>query len=142
MDYNFFVVQSGGKEGPKNKHKDYENQMVESYVRYFDHNYYGNRAPVHIGHHFSQMNGGAYWKAMQRFARYVRGKPNVICGTYKELMRFVEENKSRLEAYQAGNFDKPAAPPRLSMAAEIAPSQLAKFQARKNTRVPSGCCHA
>ena len=84
--------------------------MVQSYVQYFHNNYFGNRAPVHIGHHFSQMNGGAYWKAMQRIARYVRKKPDVICGTYKELLSFIEKNKHRLDDYQAGNFDKPAAP--------------------------------
>jgi Polysaccharide deacetylase len=145
MDYNFFVAQSGGKDGPKEKFKEYEDQMVQSYVNYFHHNYFGNRAPVHIGHHFSQMNGGAYWKAMQRIARYVRKKPDVICGTYKELMSFVEKNKSRLDDYQAGNFDKPAIPKtRLAMAPKTMPlftqKQLDTMQAKKKPRKASGCC--
>jgi hypothetical protein len=118
--------------------------MVQSYVQYFHHNYFGNRAPVHIGHHFSQMNGGAYWKAMQRIARYVRKKPDVICGTYKELLGFIEKNKHRLDDYQAGNFDKPAAAPsRLAMAAkkmpELSQKQLDRIQAKKKPRKASGC---
>jgi len=108
---------------------------------------------MHIGHHFSQMNGGAYWKAMQRIARYVRKKPDVICGTYKELLSFIEKNKNRLDDYQAGNFDKPAAaPPRPAMASrsrlamapkkmpELSPKQLDLIQAKKKPRKASGCC--
>ena len=160
MDYNFYVAQSGGKDGPKEKFKEYEDQMVQSYVQYFNNNYFGNRAPVHIGHHFSQMNGGAYWKAMQRIARYVRKKPDVICGTYKELLSFIEKNKHRLDDYQAGNFDKPAAAPsgpamasrsRLEMASsrlamapkkmpELSQKQLDLIQAKKKPRKASGCC--
>jgi peptidoglycan/xylan/chitin deacetylase (PgdA/CDA1 family) len=145
MDYNFFVAQSGGKDGPKEKFKEYEDQMVQSYVNYFNRSYFGNRAPVHIGHHFSQMNGGAYWKAMQRFARHVRAKPDVICGTYKELMSFVVKNKLHLDDYQAGNFDKPAAPaaPRAMapvMVAELSQEQLDLMQAKKKPRKFSGCC--
>ncbi len=145
MDYNFFVAQSGGKDGPKEKFKEYEDQMFQSYVNYFNHSYFGNRAPVHIGHHFSQMNGGAYWKAMQRIALHVRKKPDVICGTYKELMDFVVKNKLHLDDYQTGNFDKPSAPaaPRglaPVMVAELSQEQLDLIQAKKKPRKFSGCC--
>jgi Polysaccharide deacetylase len=144
MDYNFFVAQSGGKDGPPAKFKEYEDQMFQSYVNYFNHSYFGNRAPVHIGHHFSQMNGGAYWKAMQRIALHVRKKPDVVCGTYKELMNFVIKNKLHLDDYQAGNFDKPAAPRGLApvMMAEVSQEQLDLNQAKKKPRKFSGCCPA
>lgn len=145
MDYNFLVTQTGGKDGPKEKQKQYEDQMVQSYVTYFHNNYFGNRAPVHIGHHFSQMQGGAYWRAMKRIARYVKKKPDVICGTYKELLAFVEKNKSKLNDYQAGNFTKPVAAPRMAMAMaapmkEFTPMQLKKIQSKKKTRRATGCC--
>lgn len=132
MDYNFYVAQSGGQPGPQSKHQEYEDQMYKTYVRYFEYNYYGNRAPVHIGHHFSLWNGGAYWKAMQRFARFVRGKENVVCGTYKELLRFVERNEPLLAAYQAGDFDKPAAPAQLPMAEELSQKELRKLRVQDN----------
>jgi hypothetical protein len=108
MDYNFYVAQSNAVAGPSSKFKEYEDQMFNTYVAYFDNSYFGNRAPLHIGHHFSLWNGGAYWKALQRFAKYASAKPNVICGTYKELLAFVEANAANLADYEAGNFDKPS----------------------------------
>jgi peptidoglycan/xylan/chitin deacetylase (PgdA/CDA1 family) len=145
MDYNFLVTQTGGKDGPKEKQKEYEDQMVQSYVTYFHNNYFGNRAPVHIGHHFSQMQGGAYWRAMKRIARYVKKKPDVICGTYKELMAFVEKNKAKLDDYQAGNFTKAQAAPRMAMAMAapmkpLSQAQLDKVQHKKKTKRSTGCC--
>ena len=89
MDYNFYVADSRGVADPAKK-AVYKKQMIDTYRAYFLSNYNGNRAPVHIGHHFSKWNGGAYWEAMQEFALEVCGKPNVRCGTYKELVAFME----------------------------------------------------
>jgi hypothetical protein len=110
MDYNFYVADSRGNADAANK-AVYKKQMVDTYVKYFESNYFGNRGPIHIGHHFSKWNGGAYWEAMQSFARKVCGLPEVKCGTYKELLAFVKENKDKLPAYQAGNFTRMARPP-------------------------------
>ncbi len=108
MDYNFFVSQSGGREDAANSAK-YEQQMYESYMRYFQSNYNGNRAPIHIGHHFSKWNGGAYWRAMKRFASTICGMPEVNCGTYQELMGYMESlPPATLAAYRKGNFDRSA----------------------------------
>jgi peptidoglycan/xylan/chitin deacetylase (PgdA/CDA1 family) len=106
MDYNFYFTQSKGVKGPASKFKEYEDQMFNTYMSYFENNYYGNRAPVHIGHHFSLWNGGAYWNAMQRFVKNVCTRPEVHCVTYKELLAFVELNKANIPAYQKGDFDK------------------------------------
>jgi hypothetical protein len=78
--------------------------MYQSYKSYFDKNYYGNRGPVHIGHHFSKWNGGAYWKAMQRFAKYACKQPEVRCVTYKELVAFMNANEKNIPDYQKANF--------------------------------------
>src|SRR5262249_31924984 len=74
-------------------------------------NYFGNRAPVHIGHHFSLWNGGAYWNAMQAFAKNVCGLPEVQCVTYKDLQAFMDKNAANRAAYMAGNFTKLPRPP-------------------------------
>src|SRR5262249_12393180 len=103
MDYNFYVADSRGEPDAANKSK-YEKQMVDTYVQYFESNYFGNRGPIHIGHHFSKWNGGAYWSAMQQFARRVCGLPEVKCVTYKDLLDFVNENKAKIPAFQAGSF--------------------------------------
>ncbi len=106
MDYNFFYTQSGGKDDSSNYRK-YKAEMLNTYMGYFDTNYYGNRAPIHIGHHFSKWNGSAYWDAMREFAREVCTKPEVKCVTYKELENFMESiPAATLAAYKEGRFDK------------------------------------
>lgn len=89
MDYNFYANQSGGVDKVENK-ATYKKQMLDSYKSYFNANYNGNRAPVHIGHHFSKWNGGAYWEAMREFALWACAQPNVKCTTYKEFVDFME----------------------------------------------------
>lgn len=104
MDYNFYYAQSGAKPDAANS-AVYEEQMYQSYVNYFQSNYRGNRAPLNIGHHFSLWNGGAYWRAMKRFASNVCGLPEVKCVTYKELLAYVETlSPSQLKAFESGNF--------------------------------------
>jgi hypothetical protein len=81
--------------------------MIDTYRKYFADNYYGNRAPVHIGHHFSKWNGGAYWNAMKTFAKEVCAKPEVKCVTYKELAAFLEtRTPDQLKDYKNGAFPK------------------------------------
>jgi hypothetical protein len=106
MDYNFYVADSNAKPDPANA-KRYEEQMYQTYLRYFQNNYNGNRAPIHIGHHFSLWNGGAYWTAMQRFARQVCGLPEVRCATYAELADFMDsKDAATVSAYRRGAFPK------------------------------------
>jgi peptidoglycan/xylan/chitin deacetylase (PgdA/CDA1 family) len=114
MDYNFYFGQSKGVEGPSSKFKEYEEQTYNTYIGYFKNNYYGNRAPMHIGHHFSKWNGGAYWNALQRFAKAVCSQPEVKCVTYKELVELIETKSDEIDAYQKGDFDKMLDPKGLS----------------------------
>lgn len=82
-------------------------QIMDLYTSYFNSNYYGNRAPIHIGHHFSKWMSGAYFEAFFDFAQSVCSKPEVKCGTYKELMSFLEEKSaSELLAFKRGQFTK------------------------------------
>ena len=43
--------------------------MLDTYLDYFNANYTGNRAPLHIGHHFTDYQRGAYREALKTFAR-------------------------------------------------------------------------
>lgn len=106
MDYNFYFSQSDGK--PDLAHAaEYRDEMVRTYVAYFASSYVGNRAPVHVGHHFAKWNGGAYWEAMQEFARAVCHLPEVRCTTYRELEAFLEQlPEAARVAYARGAFDK------------------------------------
>jgi peptidoglycan/xylan/chitin deacetylase (PgdA/CDA1 family) len=112
MDYNFYVADSKGVADPNPANfAIHERNMLETYRAYFAGNYYGNRAPLQIGHHFSKWNGGAYWNAMQKFAKEVCGLPEVQCVTHKEVVSFLEKNESSLRDFQAGAFPKLARPP-------------------------------
>jgi len=107
MDYNFYYKHSKGKKGPERKWKDFENEMYNTYMNYFKHNYFGNRAPLDIGHHFSKWNGGAYWRALKSFAQTVCSQPEVKCVTYAEFQDFLEsEGSDKIASFQAGKFKK------------------------------------
>lgn len=89
--------------------------MLKLYHSYFNKNYYGNRAPLHIGHHFASWMSGAYREAFFEFANEVCKKPDVKCGTYTELMNFLDsKSPAEIAAYQKGNFVKLARPKALS----------------------------
>lgn len=104
MDYNFYYAHSKARPNPK-KAKFYEEDMFKTYMNYFEQNYTGNRDPVHIGHHFSAWNGGAYWNAMFRFAEEVCGLSEVQCVTYNELADFMDLlTPEQIAAYQTGKF--------------------------------------
>lgn len=106
MDYNFYFSQSQGKDDLAHA-EIYEDQMYRSYLAYFSSNYYGNRAPVNIGHHFSKFNGGAYWRAMMKFAKRVCGLPEVRCVSYPELQKFVANTDPNTYAhYEHARFPK------------------------------------
>lgn len=103
MDYNHYIAHSKAVSDPGNFQK-YKDDVLVTYKAYFDKNYGGSRAPVHIGHHFSKWNGGAYWSAMKDFATYACSKPNVKCVTYREFADYMEALPAERRAQlQAGN---------------------------------------
>jgi len=110
MDYNFFVTQAHGKVDPQRR-QFFEEQVLQTYLDYFRANYTGNRAPLHIGHHFFDYEDGAYREALEAFARTVCGLPEVRCASYAELTDFLDrQSPHTLEAYRNGDFPHAAAP--------------------------------
>lgn len=85
MDYNMFVRHSGGLENPS-KTKDFEERTLAAFRTAFEAEYSGERRPLQLGFHFVEMNGGAYWRALERFAGEVCGQPEVACVTYQEAI--------------------------------------------------------
>jgi peptidoglycan/xylan/chitin deacetylase (PgdA/CDA1 family) len=104
MDYNFLIAQSRGRADPEHTAL-FRDQMLQSYLDYFRSNYTGNRAPVHIGHHFFDYQGGAYFAALKEFARTVCGLAEVRCVTYSALADFLDRlSPETLTAYRNGDF--------------------------------------
>jgi peptidoglycan/xylan/chitin deacetylase (PgdA/CDA1 family) len=110
MDYNFFVAQSRAATDPR-RYEAAREQTLQTYLHYFKVNYAGNRAPLHIGHHFTGYQGGAYNEALKSFARTVCGLPEVRCVTYAKLGDFMDQqNAETLAAYRKGDFARAATP--------------------------------
>ena len=110
MDYNWLIFHSAGvskKDLSTDVRKQYYDQMLESYKYYFKQNYFGNRAPVQIGHHFSKWNNGVYWDAMKEFSKFVCNKPEVRCVTFAEYANWLDAvDAPTLNAYRSGSFSR------------------------------------
>jgi peptidoglycan/xylan/chitin deacetylase (PgdA/CDA1 family) len=110
MDYNFFVAHTGAANDPR-RYGLARQQTLQTYLNYFKTNYAGNRAPLHIGHHFSGYQGGAYNEALKSFARTVCGLPEVRCVTYARLADFMDaQSAETLAAYRKGDFARAGTP--------------------------------
>lgn len=106
MDYNFFLSDTRGENHPANA-AVYEKRWISSLRNYFEHNYYGNRAPVNIGAHFDDWNGRAYFNGLFKFAREVCVKPEVRCVTGQEMVTILEKmGREQIARYRSGHFEK------------------------------------
>lgn len=85
MDYNLFIVQS--LENPEifDDLERLEQTVVEAYLQYFKRNYLTNRAPIEIGHHFTDYRGTVYRQALMKFIEIVIRRPDVRFCTYAAL---------------------------------------------------------
>lgn len=86
MDYNLFVRHSGGFERP-DEAAAFQERSYEAFKAAFDAQYRGGRAPLQLGFHFTLMNDGAYWRALERFAREVCVRPDVVCTSYADYLK-------------------------------------------------------
>ncbi len=86
MDYNLFVRHSGGFERT-DRDGVFEKRTLDALYGAFNGQYSGKRNPVQFGLHFTLMNGGAYWRAAERFVADVCSKADVKCVTYEEYAR-------------------------------------------------------
>lgn len=91
---------------PREEKEFIKNRTIQAYMNYFNNNYYGSRAPVSIGHHFSPWMSGAYFEAMMQIADTVCKKPEVKCVTNREFMKFMNDKTTtgEVQSYRAGAF--------------------------------------
>jgi peptidoglycan/xylan/chitin deacetylase (PgdA/CDA1 family) len=86
MDYNLFVRHSGGFERP-DEAAAFQARSYEAFKAAFDAQYRGERVPLQLGFHFTLMNDGAYWRALEQFAGEVCVKADVVCTSYADYLR-------------------------------------------------------
>jgi hypothetical protein len=85
MDYNLYVRHSGGFDRP-NMAAEFTERTYQAFRAAFDKQYQGKRIPLEIGFHFTLMNGGVYWNALERFAGEVCVKADVECISYRDYV--------------------------------------------------------
>jgi peptidoglycan/xylan/chitin deacetylase (PgdA/CDA1 family) len=85
MDYNLFVRHSGGFERTDTD-GTFEERTLAAFDAAFDREYRGDRTPLQFGFHFTLMNDGAYWRALERFARDVCTRADVDCISYADFV--------------------------------------------------------
>ncbi|WP_210104366.1 polysaccharide deacetylase family protein [Neorhizobium galegae] len=90
MDYNLFIRHSAGVENPS-RSAEFEDRAYSAFRKAFDAQYDGERLPLQFGFHFVLMNGGAYWRALDRLASDICSLPDVACVTYGEAMAALEK---------------------------------------------------
>ncbi len=92
MDYNLFIRHSMGVENRKDS-AAFEERTLSAYRNAFRAEYEGGRIPLQLGFHFVEMNGGAYWRALDRFLSETCSKPDVACVSYAQALPIIESGK-------------------------------------------------
>jgi peptidoglycan/xylan/chitin deacetylase (PgdA/CDA1 family) len=95
MDYNLFVRHSGGFERSDDG-AVFEDRAYQAFHKAFDAEVSGSRTPLQFGFHFTQMNGGAYWRALERFASDVCVRADVACVTYSDYLARTAADKGKV----------------------------------------------
>ncbi|MGW3014822.1 hypothetical protein [Streptomyces longwoodensis] len=94
MDFNFLYNQSEGEtDGDPAKYAQWQQMTTDSYMAGFNRVYYGSRAPLFIGNHFEEWNGGVYMKAVDDVIKNVCTKKDVKCVSFKELADWMDAQK-------------------------------------------------
>lgn len=83
MDYNLFARHTKAVEA-EDRDGAFEQRSYDAFRAAFDAQFAGKRIPLEIGFHFTLMNGGAYWRALERFAGEVCVMPDVACVSYAD----------------------------------------------------------
>ena len=93
MDYNLYVRHSKAKDNPELS-QIFEERSYQAFKSAFEKEYDGARIPLQMGFHFVEMNAGAYWRALERFAFETCSMPDVDCITYQEALTRLHQKRA------------------------------------------------
>jgi len=65
---------------------EFADRTYQAFRAAFDKQYAGDRIPLELGFHFTLMNDGAYWNALERFAGEVCVKADVECISFRDYV--------------------------------------------------------
>lgn len=101
MDYNLYFRHSGAQEEPQ-RSDEFEQRAYEAFRAAFDEQYDNGRTPLQIGLHFTLMNDGAYWRALERLAREVCPREDVRCVSNRRYLEDMETKQAHLRQRTKG----------------------------------------
>lgn len=101
MDYNLFIRHSMGVENRRDS-AAFEERALTAYRQAFEAQYAGERIPLQLGFHFVEMNGGAYWRALERFLTETCKRPEVACVSYADALKMPEVRQEPKQKKAAG----------------------------------------
>jgi hypothetical protein len=91
MDYNLMYKQtSGNMHGDPAMYPTWRAQARDAYLAGFTRAHRTNRAPLFIGNHFEQWNGGIYMDAVEDSLRVMAKKPGVHLVSFRQLLGWME----------------------------------------------------
>ena len=94
MDYNLFVRHSAGMDNPS-RSAEFEERTYAAFKAAFEAQYAGERLPLQLGFHYVEMNGGAYWRAMERLVTEVCHRADVACVSYSQAIDLLADRPAR-----------------------------------------------
>jgi peptidoglycan/xylan/chitin deacetylase (PgdA/CDA1 family) len=99
MDYNMLANQSGNStKGMTSRYDGWRRQAADSYFAGFKRAYESNRAPLYIGNHFEQWNGGIYMDAVEEALKKMAGRPGVRLVSFKQYVDWLDVQDPRMLA--------------------------------------------
>ncbi|GHI01943.1 hypothetical protein AQI88_17380 [Streptomyces cellostaticus] len=91
MDYNMLANQSGrSTRAPSYNHPAWRVQATESYLAGFERAYETNRAPLFIGNHFEEWNGGIYMDAAEEALRRIAYWKDVRLVSFRQFVDWLD----------------------------------------------------
>ncbi|MFI9585496.1 hypothetical protein ACIHCQ_27400 [Streptomyces sp. NPDC052236] len=91
MDFNFLYNQSEGEtQGDPTQHARWKAETTKTYLDGFNRVYHGSRAPLFIGNHFEDWNGGIYMEAVDEVIKTVCVREDVRCVSFRELADWLD----------------------------------------------------
>ncbi|WP_455358195.1 hypothetical protein [Streptomyces sp. SYSU K21746] len=103
MDFNFLYNQSKGEtDGDPAMHDAWRKETRDAYMNGFERVYNGSRAPLFIGNHFENWNGGIYMDAVEDVIRDVCPRSDVKCVSFQELADWLDAQDPQVLANLRG----------------------------------------
>ncbi|MEU0009092.1 hypothetical protein ABZ079_33765 [Streptomyces sp. NPDC006314] len=107
MDYNMLANQSkNSTRAPSYNYPYWRAQATQSYMAGFERAYETNRAPLFIGNHFEEWNGGIYMDATEEALRRIADRKEVRLVSFRQFVDWLDTQEpdvlARLRTLQVG----------------------------------------